>query len=396
MELFGATTIIRKIILEGRLVVVDDGSGSGSGSGNSAAIRANDTPLKVFQTTSHYDDHTGCTDFVISSKCSACKCQDCKAKHDRLINANNALTASVKDMTSKRGVIRSKRISYPYTPLEIKVAERRRKDISKASSCIKKRKISMPLSLSCTVVQCIRATEEQHELKKENLINDYLEWIANGTLKHHVGRYCQQQSEVSRNEKCLINIIKGFIIPAGLPWHLVDEVYVPINYGDEFHCVLVVIVLKERQIRVYDSMSRRRCSGLSSEIQKLVKILLNYLDMSGFLDQKICTDWSTMEAYRDKMGNPFDVQYVEGIAQQTIGILDCGLFVTAYAEYLSDGLQVPNDGLDVELLRKRYAALLWKYREAKSQKPYTSDIKYPQRSKPNYGASKEEQLVHIE
>ncbi|PHT68682.1 hypothetical protein T459_28169 [Capsicum annuum] len=328
MELFGATTIIRKIILEGRLVVVDDGSGSGSGS-------------------------------------------DCKAKHDGLINANNALTASVKDMTSKRGVIRSKRISYPYTPLEIKVAERRRKDISKASSCIKKRKISMPLSLSCTVVQCIRATEEQHELKKEN-------------------------SEVSRNEKCLINIIKGFIIPAGLPWHLVDEVYVLINYGDEFHCVLVVIVLKERHIRVYDSMSRRRCSGLSSEIQKLAKILLTYLDMSGFLDQKICTDWSTMEAYRDKMGNPFDVQYVEEITQQTIGILDCSLFVAAYAEYLSDGLQVPNDGLDVELLRKRYAALLWKYREAKSQKPYTSDIKYPRRSKPNYGASKEEQLVHIE
>ncbi|PHU05421.1 hypothetical protein BC332_26243 [Capsicum chinense] len=395
MELFGATTIIRKIILEGRLVVVDGGSGSGSGSGNSAAIRANDTPLKVFKTTSHYDyDHT-------------------------VINANNALTASVKDMTSKRGVIRSKRISYPYTPLEIKVAERRRKDISKASSSIKKRKFSMPVSLSCTVVQCIRATEEQHELKRRiteehnypfegfnildetpkiltQLINDYLEWIANGMLKYHVGRYCQQQSEVSRNDKCLINIIKGFIIPASLPWHLVDEVYIPINYGDEFHCVLVVIVLKERHIRVYDSMSRRRYSGLSSEIQKLAKILFTYLDMSEFLDQKICTDWSTIEAYHDKMGNPFDVQYVEGIAQQTIGIMDCGLFVAAYAEYLSDGLQVPNDGLDAELLRKRYAALLWKYREAKSQKPYTSDIKDPRRSKPNYVASEEEQLVHIE
>ncbi|PHT70319.1 hypothetical protein T459_25423 [Capsicum annuum] len=131
-------------------------------------------------------------------------------------------------MTSKRGVILSKRISYSYTPLEIKVAKRRRKDLSKASSSIEKSKISMPLSLSCTVVQCARAIEEQHELRR-----------------------------------------------------------------------------------------------------------------------------------------------------------DCDLFIAAYAEYLSDGLQVPNDGLDAGLLRKRYAALLWKYGEAKAQKPYTNDIKDPRRPKPN-------------
>ena len=87
-----------------------------------------------------------------------------------MINAINALTASVKEMTSKRGVIPSKRISYPDTPLEIKAAKRRRKDTSKASSIIKKKSnIATPLSLSCTDVQCARATEEQHELKKVNV-----------------------------------------------------------------------------------------------------------------------------------------------------------------------------------------------------------------------------------
>ncbi|PHT83087.1 hypothetical protein T459_11530 [Capsicum annuum] len=101
-------------------------------------------------------------------------------------------------------------------------------------------------------------------------------------------------------------------------------------------------------------------------MQKLSKILPTYLDMSGFLDQKVRTDWSTIEAYRNKMDNPFVVQYVEGIAQQIIGSLDCGLFVAAYTEYLSDGLQVPNDGLDAGLLHKIYAALLWKYGEAKA------------------------------
>ncbi|PHT48496.1 hypothetical protein CQW23_12704 [Capsicum baccatum] len=77
------------------------------------------------------------------------------------------------------------------------------------------------------------------------------------------------------------------------------------------------------------------------------------------------------------MTNPFDVKYIEGISQQTIGTLDCGPFVAAYAEYLSDGLQVPNNGLDARLLSKRYAALLWKYGEAKVQKSYASDIKNP-------------------
>ncbi|PHT58443.1 hypothetical protein CQW23_00806 [Capsicum baccatum] len=250
MELFGATTITKKITLEGGLIVVDDGSGRGS----ATAVGANDAPLTVFETTNYYDyDHTGYTDFVTSSKYSACQCQDCKAKHNGVINAINALTASVKEITSNRCVIPSNRISYPYTLLEIKV----------------------------------------------------------------------------------------------------DEVYIPINYGDEFYWVLAVVVLKERHIRVYDSISQRRCRGPSSEIQKSTKILPTYIDMSDFLDQKIRTDWSTIEAYQDKMKNPFDVQYVEGISQQTIVSLDWGFFVATYAEYLSDGLQVSNDGLDAELLRKR-------------------------------------------
>ncbi|PHU11289.1 hypothetical protein BC332_18219 [Capsicum chinense] len=151
-------------------------------------------------------------------------------------------------------------------------------------------------------------TQEQYRYTTRNYL--YKVYINNA-----YDRYCQQQLKVSRNEECLINIIKDFSIPAGLPWHLVDEVYIPINCGDEFHWVFAVVVLKERRIRVYDSISRMRHFGSSSEIHKLAKMLPTYLDMSGFLDQKVCTDWSTIEAYRDKMTNSFDVQYVDGIAQ---------------------------------------------------------------------------------
>ncbi|PHT69150.1 hypothetical protein T459_28637 [Capsicum annuum] len=258
IEFFGATIITRKIILEGGLVAVDDGSRSGGGS--SAAVGATDAPLTIFETTSHYDyDHTGCADFSPDFA---------------------HLTNVLHKMTSKRDVIPSKRISYPYTLLEIKAAKRRRKDTFKASSIIEKSKIAMPLSLSCTDVQCARATGEQYELKK---------------------------------------------------------VDVTVEVATEEHNIIV-----------------DNPSSASKEDEKVELV-----------------------TYRVKMDNPFYVQYVEGIAQQTIGILNCEPFVIAYVEYLSNGLQVPNDGLDAGLLRKRHASLLWKYGEAKAQKPYPSDIKDP-------------------
>ncbi|PHU10931.1 hypothetical protein BC332_17861 [Capsicum chinense] len=220
-------------------------------------------------------------------------------------------------MTTKKGVIPSKRISYPYTPLEIKVdvtieatTEEHNITVYNPSTASKKDE----------KVELISSGERKNypfegfkiwdvaPKKLMQLINDY---IANGL-------YSQQQPEVFRNEECLINIIKGFRIPDGLPWHLVDEVYILINCCDEFHWILAVVILKERRIRVYDSMSRRRRSRPSSEIQKQAKILFIYLDISSF--------WTK-----------------------------------------SDGLQVQNDGLDVGLLHKRYADLLWKYGEAKAQ-----------------------------
>ncbi|PHT74375.1 hypothetical protein T459_21652 [Capsicum annuum] len=198
-------------------------------------------------------------------------------------------------MTSKRGVIPSKRISYPYTPLEIK---------------------HIDVILYYLRKKAKLQTQEQYRYTIDNCL--YKVYINNAYDK-----YCQQQPEVSRNEECLIKIIEGFNIPAGLPWHLIDEVYIPINCREEFHWVLAVVVLKERRIRVDDSMSRRRSSGPSSVIQKLAKILPTYLDMSFFWTKR-----------------------------------NCGLFVAAYAEYLSDRLQVPNDVLDVGLLLQRYAAIL--------------------------------------
>ncbi|PHU18026.1 DNA-directed RNA polymerases II and IV subunit 5A [Capsicum chinense] len=160
MELFEATTITRKIILAGGLVVVDGAVGGGSG----AAVGANDAPLTVFKANHYEYDHTGYTDFASPSECSACKCQDCRAKHDVVTNAINALTASVKELTSKKGLIPLKRILFPSALLEIR-AKRRRRVISMALSGIQKSEIVTPLS-ACYTEQRTMSREEQHELKK--------------------------------------------------------------------------------------------------------------------------------------------------------------------------------------------------------------------------------------
>ncbi|KAF3673145.1 hypothetical protein FXO38_05776 [Capsicum annuum] len=312
MELFGATTITKKIILEGGLIAV--GNGSGSGSGSDATVGANDAPLIIFETTSHYDyDHTGYTnfspDFSTCSKYSACKCQDCKVKHDGVINTINALTASIKKMASNMGVFPSKRISYPYTPLEIKAAKRRRKDTSKASSNIEISKITMPLSLSYADVQCVRAIREKHEPKK------------------------------------------------------VD--------------VTVEATAKEHNVTVDNP------STAFKEEEKHIDVIFYYLQKKDKLQ--------IQEQYRYTTGNYLYKVYINNAYDR-----NCGPFVTAYAEYLSDELQVPNGGLDDGLLHKRYAALLWKYGEAKSQKPYSSDVKDPRRPKLNFVTPDEEKLVHID
>ncbi|PHU04378.1 hypothetical protein BC332_25200 [Capsicum chinense] len=64
--------------------------------------------------------------------------------------------------------------------------------------------------------------------------------------------------EVADMEMSLINTIKGLSTRAGQPWHMVNEVFVPINCDGIFHWVLTVIALKDRCIPVYDSVASSR------------------------------------------------------------------------------------------------------------------------------------------
>ncbi|PHT37602.1 hypothetical protein CQW23_21175 [Capsicum baccatum] len=102
--------------------------------------------------------------------------------------------------------------------------------------------------------------------KKEKLdtTGEYRYTIVNCMFKNYIHgtytHYHQSQSEIylsSQEEnvrsmkvasvvRSICDIIQGLCIPVGISWHLVDEVYVPINYEGSFHWMLAVIVLKER------------------------------------------------------------------------------------------------------------------------------------------------------
>ncbi|PHT34115.1 hypothetical protein CQW23_25915 [Capsicum baccatum] len=76
---------------------------------------------------------------------------------------------------------------------------------------------------------------------------------------------------------------------------------------------------------------------------------------------------------------------------------DCGVFVAAYAEFLSDQMQIPSSNIDAEYLRKRYATLLWNYEVKKIKKIYSSDHDDPPRQRPFYVPSTDESnIVAIE
>ncbi|PHT58703.1 hypothetical protein CQW23_01066 [Capsicum baccatum] len=203
------------------------------------------------------------------------------------------------------------------------------------------------------------------------LMIDYSQWIAVGFLKNSakqldfVVAYPQTKNWfnlMSERKTCWND--EGFCMPAGLPWYMVDEVYVPINCDKDFQWVLAVIVLKERLIRVYDSLSN-----------------------NGFYDKTEGTDWASLEAYKGKITQqtglvneiPFDVDYVEYIPQQASDSLDCGIFVCVYAEILSEGLQVHSCGFDSACQRAHYASLLWHYGVKKANEGCTSDNGDPPR-----------------
>ena len=155
---------------------------------------------------------------------------------------------------------------------------------------------------------------------------------------------------------------------------MTDDVYVPINSNEEFHWVLVVVPLKERCIKVYDSMSSSRSNRkLSFELQKLSTMSPKYLELSESFSKKSKPTGQFLNVIKEitnlthsksdmllVLPNKkavvckyhiiflsYDYQNVMllNFLIDDISCRDCRLFVVAYAEFLSNVLEVPPCGI---------------------------------------------------
>ncbi|KAH0638726.1 hypothetical protein KY285_035312 [Solanum tuberosum] len=176
-------------------------------------------------------------------------------------------------------------------------------------------------------------------------------------------------------------------------------------WTDQFHWVLAIVELNRRLIRVYNSSISTRKQVHYEEIKKLSRMLPSYLLDSGFFEKNERTIWPELDAYKDKQTGtlleshiPFNIEYVQGIMQQEDDSMDYGLYVAAFAEFLSDQLVIPPDinGHLANYLRNRYATLLWRYGSDKFKGGYISENDNPPKPKGQFTTPTEQDFVNID
>ncbi|XP_059294686.1 uncharacterized protein LOC132047695 [Lycium ferocissimum] len=88
-----------------------------------------------------------------------------------------------------------------------------------------------------------------------------------------------------------------------------------------------------------------------------------FFNSTGFYGKRDDVDWKNNIEYIEKgVSDPLDYVFVENLPEQDPESNDCGVYVCAFAEYISQGiLEIPKDEFDHHLHRSRYGALLWDY-----------------------------------
>ncbi|KAH0637949.1 hypothetical protein KY290_036508 [Solanum tuberosum] len=161
------------------------------------------------------------------------------------------------------------------------------------------------------------------------------------------------------------------------------------NFGSSSEKSLGVgcFAIVERRIYVYDSY---RAAGHNSyvrdEIQKLAQLQPMYVSMEIANNSDDTQDQDIA----------YDVTYVEDIPQQGSGALDCGIYLLAFAEYLSEGEGIPVQYLDSKLHRIRYSALLWQYAAKKMEEGVVSENEAPPKMMRPPARIDNSQLVRID
>ncbi|KAM3308351.1 hypothetical protein P3S67_010095 [Capsicum chacoense] len=102
-----------------------------------------------------------------------------------------------------------------------------------------------------------------------------------------------------------------------------------------------------------------------------------FLVATNFYGKCLDIDWHREAAYIDKsLSEPLEYVILKDTPQQEPQSNDCGMFVCAFAEYVSHGMfNISSRIFDVVNHRIRYGALLWDYARRKQNDGAISESK---------------------
>ncbi|PHU27576.1 hypothetical protein BC332_05908 [Capsicum chinense] len=94
-------------------------------------------------------------------------------------------------------------------------------------------------------------------------------------------------SAAGGQEHHLIEYINGFRIHAAVPWHTVEDIFIPININEKHHGVHAVLSFSERCIFLYDSYEfSGYYAAVLAEIEKIATIISLCLQTCDFYVKK--------------------------------------------------------------------------------------------------------------
>ncbi|KAH0658168.1 hypothetical protein KY289_026916 [Solanum tuberosum] len=199
-------------------------------------------------------------------------------------------------------------------------------------------------------------------------------------LAHSGQEWCDENYKVKDSDD-IARYICGRRLLASTSWDKVDYILFPLNIKEGCHWILVVFDIVQRFLEVYDSFPAR--GGVNFEVKNIVEmlsiVLLYYLSVVKFYDKrpelKATPKYSGIDEF-EKIEFHF---ITKGVPRQQDDSLDCGVFVAAFAEFVSNGQHILNQQVKADILRKRFGAILWEYARRKQASDLQSEDERPER-----------------
>ncbi|MCD9639273.1 hypothetical protein HAX54_023681 [Datura stramonium] len=214
--------------------------------------------------------------------------------------------------------------------------------------------------------------EELTELHDQNMNSD----INKDKPKHMADMQFDQREHIQRKFQGVTIVMPKNTVQTHIgDVHLKDLNMAPSQF--EFHDELLLSLNPERSIIVHPHaniqeevtpLPMQRSAGhdavVKHEIEKLPELLSIYLSTTDFYKKKGITS-STHPRYN--IQTPSDA----------FEVMDCGIFMATYAEFLSGGEGILNSSIDAEFRRNKYASILWDYATKKLEAESMSDDEAP-------------------